>query len=374
MVLLLIASSFCVTEGDFIQSKNNLLPNYDFNIRKPSIETGLSYADHTPIIIQNEDNFTDYGFSGNGSEFNPFVIENLNISSFSPSKSSGILIEGTSSFFVIRNCLIYNRFNGGTCVNILSGIGKIVNNTCFNASTGISVSPSFCVIENNTIFDIKFKSIHLVTAHNAIIHNNTLLKENYVYDSHITIAGSHYCQITNNTLIAGYESIQTYGNHLIIYGNTIIEGINGIHCNDGDNITITYNLIVNSSRNAIEMWDYYHNYQVNYVHHNWFINNNGSIKSSQVMSKSRESTIWYDEESKKGNYWDSWKGWGSQTIYVDGDERNTKDKYPLDVNLNRENKYPAWFIVPVIVVPLITIGPYIYLKRKPLKEYISRLL
>jgi len=58
---------------------------------------------HTPIIITEEQDFIDYGFLGNGSATNPYIIENLNIST---SEETAIAIYNVSVFYVIRNCFV----------------------------------------------------------------------------------------------------------------------------------------------------------------------------------------------------------------------------------------------------------------------------
>ncbi|MFX1261287.1 MAG: right-handed parallel beta-helix repeat-containing protein [Promethearchaeota archaeon] len=61
------------------------------------------YEDWEPILIQNADDFVRYGFPGDGTESNPYIIERLNIST---SEETCIWISDVNVSFVIRNCRI----------------------------------------------------------------------------------------------------------------------------------------------------------------------------------------------------------------------------------------------------------------------------
>ncbi|MFW9886944.1 MAG: right-handed parallel beta-helix repeat-containing protein [Candidatus Thorarchaeota archaeon] len=64
------------------------------------------YEDWEPIRIQNDDDFASYGFPGDGTEANPYIIERLSISTFD---ETCIWISDVNVSFVIRNCRIYNN-------------------------------------------------------------------------------------------------------------------------------------------------------------------------------------------------------------------------------------------------------------------------
>ena len=65
--------------------------------------------DHPPIIIWNDNDFLSYNFSGDGSKNNPFMIQNLNITTDS---NNGIYISGTTKYFTIKNCYIDAKYDG----------------------------------------------------------------------------------------------------------------------------------------------------------------------------------------------------------------------------------------------------------------------
>jgi parallel beta-helix repeat protein len=55
-----------------------------------------------PIVINNNSDFSTYGFEGNGSFSDPYLIENLHITS----NDDCITIGNISAFFIVRNCIL----------------------------------------------------------------------------------------------------------------------------------------------------------------------------------------------------------------------------------------------------------------------------
>jgi parallel beta-helix repeat protein len=153
---------------------------------------------HDPIVILIIDDFTlDNGVvSGSGTIDDPYIIEDWGIDA---SSSTGIYIEGTDAYFIVRNCFIHDGIGSGYsgiylygCVNgILSG------NTCLNnlagiyleSSDGITVSDNTCRYNYDGIYlydsggitlsnnDCSFNSrygVLLYSSSDNIISNNTL--------------------------------------------------------------------------------------------------------------------------------------------------------------------------------------------------------
>jgi parallel beta-helix repeat protein len=75
-------------------------------LQSPSIEnsTFVAYIPHNPIYIDGDDGFGD-DWPGEGTKDKPYIIEGLHIKS----NVFCIKIVGTSSYFVIRDCLLENR-------------------------------------------------------------------------------------------------------------------------------------------------------------------------------------------------------------------------------------------------------------------------
>jgi len=90
IVLLISAYSFNTNSSFAKDSYSKLVPK-------------TNYVEQEPIIILNDNNFTDYGFQGNGTLANPYSIENYNITT---SSEIAINIINTTKYFIIKNCFI----------------------------------------------------------------------------------------------------------------------------------------------------------------------------------------------------------------------------------------------------------------------------
>ena len=71
---------------------------------EPQKKYSNSYVVHSPIDIDRNSDFETLGFPGNGSESNPYRIENLNITGTFYS----IIITNVSVYYVISNCYLKN--------------------------------------------------------------------------------------------------------------------------------------------------------------------------------------------------------------------------------------------------------------------------
>ncbi len=155
----------------------------------------FSYISTSPIIILNDQNFTDYAFPGNGTANSPFIIENLNITT---NEETAILVSGTSQHFVIRNCLI-SAERVGIFVNSTDfGTVKIENNICKEHSIwGILVEESpECLIINNTCTENGYYGIHTrYSPLSEIRDNNCYLN----WDAGIYVDKGNYTSISSNT-------------------------------------------------------------------------------------------------------------------------------------------------------------------------------
>ncbi|MFX1589839.1 MAG: hypothetical protein ACFFC1_16980, partial [Promethearchaeota archaeon] len=86
-----------------------------------------------PIVIVSDNDFLDYDFSGNGTQENPYVIEDFRIGA-SGTNSIGISISNTNFYVIIKNCIVYSDFVGISLMDVASGTVWIINNTCISTS------------------------------------------------------------------------------------------------------------------------------------------------------------------------------------------------------------------------------------------------
>jgi hypothetical protein len=79
----------------------------NFNPVTGNFPSPLIQNNHSPIKIISNSNFTIANgiVAGNGTVLNPYILENWSIDA---SITDGISIIGTTSYFIIRNCHIFN--------------------------------------------------------------------------------------------------------------------------------------------------------------------------------------------------------------------------------------------------------------------------
>ena len=154
-----------------------------------------SYTSHSPIIISNNMDFNTQGWSGNGSESHPFVIEDLIITN----SSICIAISDTDVYFKIRNCFISaaeeSSNDGIVFSNVKNGTVKDCIVKLHNNGINI-VDSSSCNLMNNSVIDNKRDGISL--SHSTLCN----LSENFALGNRFygyAVSQSSSCLLTNNT-------------------------------------------------------------------------------------------------------------------------------------------------------------------------------
>lgn len=189
-----------------------------------------------PITIESDTEFSEAGFIGLGTETNPYILENANITiSNLEGLSHAIKISDTEAPFVIRNC----HFRG--------------------------------IFEENSEGDdlVDGILIHLLNADNGEIYNNVF--ENFhvgismFYCRCITISGNNFTQSEKVSRPIGTGIFSQYGgsNHTVI-GNSITTTRVALHF-----ISSSYNVIKNNELFYNEesiLVDHYSNF--NYIERN----------------------------------------------------------------------------------------------------------
>jgi len=219
---------------------------------KPS-DYAISYIAHPSIEILSDDDFSNYSFSGVGTELSPYIIENYNITT---SNNSGILIQNTSKFFKIKNCVI-------TAISTGIGIKNITANTA--------------IIENNICYSNFFAGIYTRDAPNTLIMNNTCNYNAYygmrILDCEYSEIISNYCkknshggilvkncasiEIKNNLVVENSLSagiVVRLSNFAVIDNNTCINNeLYGIEVDESSGAVISKNYVVNNSYEGISL-------------------------------------------------------------------------------------------------------------------------
>ena len=177
-VILRITCSILIIISIALSFQRNDVSSLNLSNGKPI----LNYVSHAPIYIDSDSDFIFWGFPGNGTVENPYIIEGYKITT---SDSYGIYIVYTSKHFIIRNCYIdaddYGiyfqeigentaKIINNTCINneqcgihfFKSGKSVVANNTCINNRHGISQWYSVgSIVANNTCKDNDKEGIHL---------------------------------------------------------------------------------------------------------------------------------------------------------------------------------------------------------------------
>ncbi len=294
----------------------------------PNIMLG-SILSTPPIVILSNNAFKSYGFPGNGSETNPYLIEDKLIISDS---SQLIEIEDTTAYFIIRNCILDGLGTSSMGI-LLENVthGTILNNTITEIDDdGITArNCSYNTIQRNTIFNCDGIGIHIygytssggttITVYQVSLHNN--ISDNVIYNCHggISFTSTAYNIVENNTLFNGtipegsddkyvgiillgkkegevYKEEFPSGNHLI-QNNLISKFDRGIHIQESINNSILNNTIYGNDAMGISTTDDSENILIKW---NDFIYNNPSMPKptrSQANDQGLNNTLTH-------NFWD----------------------------------------------------------------------
>ncbi len=181
----------------------------------------ISYDSHAPFNVTSNTDFETQGWPGNGSVVDPYLIQNLNITS---TNSTCIWITNTTSHFVIENCLFSSSIDGYafiqpiaplTLTNVSNGIverNHIVDS--FTAVSGYQVSN--CSISDN-ILSVSYQGISVAMSNSTVISNNTQGYE----PCHIglRIYNCRNCTISlnefKNITYMGITARMTYDTHIV---------------------------------------------------------------------------------------------------------------------------------------------------------------
>ncbi len=311
-----------------------------------------SYVDHEPIVIITDQNFTDYGFPGAGTEEDPYRIENYKILS---SKNTGIYIASTTKHFTIRHCYINVYYIGIRLYNVASFTATIFNNTCeYNSYGGILIDTcDFIQIINNTCSNNNYVGIMTKFSLSTIVNNTCVNNQ----EAGILCSDySDYSSVLNN--YCKYNNLGLWvlrSDYLTVSNNTFSYNTEGALCGFSSSNLFIYNLMK-------ENFEYGVRIQLSstiIVHHNAFVDNN-KLGTSQAQADS-SGNVFYDTTTSEGNYWSDWSGIGNYSIDGAGD---CVDLYPLGlppVPTIKEYNNRFVFFLPLLLVPLV-----FYLNRKKL--------
>jgi parallel beta-helix repeat protein len=186
---------------------------------------GFSPSEYSFMLIETANDFTTNGWSGNGSESNPFILEDKILGSIG--NYAYIQISNTDCYFEIRNCqLLLMEVTFGSLSN-----GKIEDCTFVNSSISIFNSSSCRIIGNEFSY------------------------AKYDEGEAIWLSVSSDCEIQQNHFSYGSAGISIYAcNNTIISDNIFTEFTRAAVSPDLSNTTLRNNVFENTGI-RIEFWD-----------------------------------------------------------------------------------------------------------------------
>ncbi len=297
------------------------------------------------ISIKNNEDFSYYGFEGEGSKQNPFIIEDLKIGTAKKRlfKSYTLLsIEGISTHLIIRNCTFLGGFNQ---IHIYQFQGNLTvyNNTFLGAehysssygehSRGIVLRYSENITISNNYFDEKLHTslaIHgsknievfnndvrefiILTSSTLILFQNNRIQGDIWFEFGFNT--SFHCNVFfNSTLYFDYMRF------FFMKNNSFLNGLYGLEIRDLVNGTICNNSFTNIEGYAINLS--YETTNVS-IYYNNFIDNN--IDSFSQCRDDWEDNVWYNLETSLGNFWSDL---GFSSTYTIAGSADSVDLYPL---------------------------------------------
>lgn len=232
-----------------------------FHEEAPRME--LSYTEQSPILIENDTAFGLLGFSGDGSEETPFLIDDLNITS----DLECIIIRNTRVFFEITNCLFAPETESHSVGIMFENVTNafVGFNFFIDKSTAISwdnVNDSRCV--GNEIDGNVNTGVYLSRCYNCEVDGNTISGNDDHRGYGIDLNNCVLCNVTNNIVSNSYTGIDLrYSEDCIIDHNTLFNFNYGsqasmyfpsaIEVTASSDCKITYNTIYDSPVGGIQM-------------------------------------------------------------------------------------------------------------------------
>ncbi len=268
-----------------------------------------------PIRIINDSDFAEQaevkGWPGNGTQSDPYVIENLSI----VSSIYCIEIRSVEAVFVIRNCALRTTDTNGRAVYLFEAHEATVIGC--RAEGGLSGIELF-QCERCSVQDCNVK--YTCFGINASISPETRISGNTVGNCTfgITLCGSNLTDICNNTVHLnewGVMAQSSYGCHLD--GNSVTENGNGIELQIRCvNWTVTRNDVLHNSGIGLKVYS----------------DASGTVVYDNNMGWNEGSNAWddgaydsWDDGLSRGNSWSDYSGIGSYAI---PGSANSADHYP----------------------------------------------
>lgn len=342
------------------------------------------------LLIDSDDDFLKYNFSGSGTPEDPFIIENRILGAnetFIKNWYIGLEVINTTQFFVVRNCDFFGGLSSIRIVNVANGTANISNNRFYAimqaewdnilGTSGIDIKNANGVVIAHNLFTAADKSedtglIQIINSENSVLADNVFEyhRVDIVDSRNITIIrnfaeSDEFCYILNSLNTSIIENkCYNYGesiycsscSNIIIENNTFdtIRWSQSLVIRNSYNITIRGNNITRYSTDIknpgtgiillnCNFTTISNNLVVNYftyavfldelthnvtIFNNNFYNNTGNESYGSISQGYDEGfgNLWFNPSLLVGNYWNDL---GSNTTYVIAGSAGSVDLYPL---------------------------------------------
>ncbi|MHA1514029.1 MAG: NosD domain-containing protein [Candidatus Heimdallarchaeaceae archaeon] len=319
--LKIIKMLFCLSLFFLSLALNNNASAYDESLLVPSEK----------IVIHSDDDFETLGFSGSGTEADPYLIENLEI--MPGTYYNNIEIMNTTKHFIIRNCHLKNGFKGISVTDVAEGTVQILEN----------------LIEGNQKYAIWLENINDAYIAKNILGPDTLIG--------VRLENCSFVTITENTADdnGGAGMVFANSDHITATKNIVTNNeFIGFETKFSNDSLIAYNQIEHHPEYGVKLSIGSCN---NIIHHNNLISNNVGTGEPQAYDGGFYN-LWYDETTLEGNHWNDWNGEGNYSILGSAD---SYDPYPLAKPYSTEEASFPYYLLILTFVPLTYI---IQRKRK----------
>lgn len=154
------------------------------------------YVPHAPVNIESPENFSASGFTGSGTQADPYVLEGVSITT----NGDCVRIINVDTYYVIRNCLLTSQAERSATGVYLDHAphGSIESCIIDFKHNGVEFQSSDeCMIVNNTIQDNAEHGVFLIFSNNCTLINNTIWGND---QEGVKTQGSVGCELTSNTI------------------------------------------------------------------------------------------------------------------------------------------------------------------------------
>jgi len=136
----------------------------------------LWWGDHAPICIWGDSDFTAANgvTGGSGTQDDPYIISGWSIDD--PSTDYGIYIDHTTSYFIIRGCVIERARNAGIYLNSVEN-GRIEG--CELSLNGIGIhllNSKHITVTKNALFDNHYGIVMEANARDNVVFENSFIQ------------------------------------------------------------------------------------------------------------------------------------------------------------------------------------------------------